>query len=134
MIGVVASEEQHPLIAEFCELFKPPWEFHRPGGRYDILICSNSMVPENNARLLFLYSAQRQAFEESRSIRTISASRHDFVSFRGERMPIYGGCLLFNSPGNEVVIHERTKAAAAVSVTSGDQIAIRLGFDLFEEV
>ena len=134
MIGVVASEAEHPVVVEFFELFKTPWEFHRPGAHYDILICSNSMVPENNARLLFLYGAQRQAFEESRSIRTISASRHDFVSFRGERMPIYGSCLLFNSPGNEVVIHERTKAAAAVSVTSGDQIVVRLGFDLFEEV
>src|SRR5438034_9323200 len=120
MIGVVASEAEHPLIAEFFELFKTPWEFHRPGGRYDILICSNSIVPENNARLLFLYGAQRQAFEECRSIRTISASRHDFVSFRGGRMPIYGNCLLFNSPGNEVLIPERTKSAAAVSVTSGE--------------
>ena len=134
MIGVVASEAEHPLIAEFFELFKTPWEFHRPGGRYDILICSNSMVPENNARLLFLYGAQRQAFEESRSIRTNSASRQDFLSFRGERIPIYGSCLLFNSPGNEVVIHERTKSAAAVSVASGDQMVVRVGFDLFEEV
>ena len=134
MIGVIASEAEHPVIAEFFELFKTPWEFHRPGAHYDILICSNSMVPENNARLLFLYGAQRQAFEESRSIRTSSASRHDFLSFRGERMPIYGSCLLFNSPGNEVVIHERTKSAAAVSVASGDQMVVRLGFDLFEEV
>lgn len=134
MIGVVASQAEHPVIVEFFELFKTPWEFHRPGEHYDILICSTSIVPENNARLLFLYGAQRQAFEESRNIRTISASKHDFVSFRGERMPIYGRCLLFNSPGNEVVIHERTKAAVAVSVTSGDQIAVRLGFDLFEEV
>jgi hypothetical protein len=134
MIGVVAKEAEHSTVVEFFELFKTPWEFHQPGAHYDILICSNSMVPENNARLLFLYGAQRQAFEECRSITTISASKHDFVSFRGERMPIYGNCLLFNSPGNEVLIHERTKSAAAVSVTSGDQTVVRLGFDLFEEV
>lgn len=134
MIGVVASQAEHPVIAEFFELFKTPWEFHRPGAHYDILICSNSMVPESNARLLFLYGAHRHAFEESRSIRTISAFMNDFVSFRGERMPIYGRCLLFNSPGNEVVVHEGTRSAAAVSVSSGDQIAVRLGFDLFEEV
>ena len=134
MIGVIANGVEHSTIVEFFELFKTPWEFHRPGAHYDILICSNSMVPENNARLLFLYGAQRQAFEECRSIRTISASKHDFVSFRGERMPIYGSCLLFNSPGNEVLIHERTKSAAAVSITSGDQMVVRLGFDLFEEV
>jgi peptidoglycan/xylan/chitin deacetylase (PgdA/CDA1 family) len=134
MIGVVANEAEHRVVVEFFELFKTPWEFHRPGTHYDILICSNSMVPENSARLLFLYGTQRQAFEECRSIRTISASRHDFVSFRGERMPIYGSCLLFNSPGNEVLIHERTKSAAAVSVASGDQMVVRVGFDLFEEV
>jgi hypothetical protein len=134
MIGVVANEAEHRVVVEFFELFKTPWEFHRPGAHYDILICSNSMVPENNARLLFLYGAQRQAFEECRSIRTISASRHDFVSFRGERMPIYGSCLLFNSPGNEVLVHERTKSAAAVSVASGEQMVVRVGFDLFEEV
>ena len=134
MIGVVANEAEHRVVVELFEFFKTPWEFHRPGAHYDILICSNSMVPENNARLLFLYGAQRQAFEECRNITTISASRHDFVSFRGERMPIYGRCLLFDSPGNEVVIHERTKSAAAVSVTSGGQIVVRLGFDLFEEV
>ncbi len=134
MIGVVANEAEHRVVVELFELFKTPWEFHRPGAHYDILICSNSMVPENNARLLFLYGAQRQAFEECRNITTISASRHDFVSFRGERMPIYGSCLLFNSPDNEVLIHERTKSAAAVSVASGDQTVVRVGFDLFEEV
>src|SRR5436309_6599153 len=134
MIGVVANEAERRVVVEFFELFKTPWEFYRAGAHYDVLLCSNSTAPESNARLLFLYGAQRQAFEESRSIRTISASRHDFVSFRGERMPIYGSCLLFNSPGNEVVIHERTKWAAAVSVASGDQMGVRLGFDLFEEV
>jgi hypothetical protein len=134
MIGVVVNGVEHSAIVEFFELFKTPWEFHRPGAHYDILICSNSMVPENNAKLLFLYGAQRQSFEECRSIRTISASKHDFISFRGERMPIYGSCLLFNSPGNEVLIHERTKSAAAFSITSGDQMVIRLGFDVFEEV
>src|SRR6266481_6654632 len=134
MIGVVADEAEHRVVVEFFELFKTPWEFHRPGAHYDILICSNRMVPENNARLLSVCGAQRQGFEECRSIRTISASRHDFVSFRGERMPIYGSCLLFNSPGSEVLIHERTKSAAAVSVASGDQMVVRVGFDLFEEL
>ena len=134
MIGVVADEAEHCVVAEFFELFKTPWEFHRPGAHYDVLICSNGLVPKNKARLLFLYGARRQAFEECRSLGTGSASRHDFLSFRGERMPIYGSCLLFDSPGNEVVIHERTKSAAAVSVTAGDQMVVRLGFDLFEEV
>ena len=134
MIGVVSNETERPAVVEFFELFKTPWECYRAGAHYDILLCSNSPVPENNATLLLIYGTQRQVFEESRSITTISAFRHDFVSFRGVRMPIYGSCLLFNSPGNEVLIHERTKSAAAVSVPSDDQMVVRLGFDLFQEV
>ena len=58
MIGVIANEVEHSTVVEFFELFKTPWEFHRPGAQYDVLICSNSTVPENNARLLLLYGAQ----------------------------------------------------------------------------
>jgi hypothetical protein len=134
MIGVIASEAEHPAVAEFFELFKTPWEFHRPGAHYDVLVCSNSLVPENSARLLLLYGAQRQAFEECRSMKTRSAPGHDFVSFRDERMPIYGSCLLFDRPCNEVLVHEGTNSPAGVAVASDAQVAVRLGFDLFAEV
>src|SRR5947208_7809034 len=134
MIGVVANETERPAVVEFFELFKTPWECYRAGAHYDILLCSNSPVPENNATLLLIYGAQRQTFELHRCIKTRSTAERNSVCFRGERMPIYGSCLLFNSPGNEVLIHERTKSAAAVSVASDDQMVVRLGFDLFQEV
>jgi hypothetical protein len=134
MIGVVANETEHPAVVEFFELFKTPWEFYRSGAHYDVLICSNSLVPENNAGLLLLYGAQRQAFEECRSMKTRSAPGRDFVSFRGERMPIYGSCILFDGGGNEVLLHEGTNSPAAVSVASRTQAIVRLGFDLFAEV
>jgi hypothetical protein len=134
MIGVVANEVELSAVAEFFELFKTPWEFHRPGAHYDVLVCSNSLVPENSARLLLLYGAQRQAFEECRSMMTRSARGHHFVSFRDERMPIYGSCLLFDRPCNEVLVHEGTNSPAAVAVASDAQVAVRVGFDLFAEV
>ncbi len=134
MIGVIASEAERSAVVEFFELFKTPWEFHRPGAHYDVLLCSNSLVPENSARLLLLYGAQRQAFEECRSMKTRPAPGHDFVSFRDERMPIYGSCLLFDRPCNEVLVHEGTNSPAAVAVGSDAQVAVRLGFDLFAEV
>jgi hypothetical protein len=134
MIGVVANGTKHSTIVEFFELFKTPWEFCRPGTGYDVLLCSNSPVPENDARLVLLYGAQRQAFEECRNMKTRSAPGHDFVSFRDERMPIYGSCLLFEGQGNKVLCHEGTNSAAAVSMVSGAKAVVRLGFDLFEEV
>jgi hypothetical protein len=129
MIGVVARETDRPAIVEFFELFKTPWEFHRPGAHYDVLICSNSLVPENSARLLLIYSAQRQPFEKYRSIKISCAPRHNFVLFRGERIPIYGSALLLEGLGGEVLVHKGRDL-----VTPGAQVVVRLGFDLFAEV
>src|SRR5206468_4081077 len=130
MIGVIASEAEHPAVVEFFELFKTPWEFHRPGVHYDILICSNNLVPENSARLLLVYGVQRrQPFEKYRSTKTSCAPGHNFILFQGERIPIYGSCLLLEGLGNEVLIHKGTN-----SLASGTQVVVRLGFDLFAEV
>ncbi len=129
MIGVVASEADRAAVFEFFELFKTPWEFHRPGVHYEVLLCSSGIVPENNARLLLLYSSQRQPLEKYRSIKTSCASGENFVLFRGERIPIYGSCLLLEGLGNEVLVHKGTN-----SVAPGTQVVVRMGFDLFAEV
>src|SRR5215475_11508626 len=105
MIGVIANGIDQSTVAEFFELFKTPWEFWRPGTRYDVLLCSNSMIPENDAKLLLLYGSRPQAFERYRKIKTQSVRGLDFVSFRGERMPIYGSFLLFNVPASKIVLH-----------------------------
>ena len=110
MIGVVASEADRSAVFEFFELFKTPWEFHRPGVHYEVLLCSNGTVPENSARLLLLYSSQRQPVEKYRSIKTSCASGKNFVLFRGERIPIYGSCLLLEGLGNEVLVHKGTNS------------------------
>src|SRR5262249_19612174 len=99
-----------------------------------VLLCSNSIVPENDAKLLLLYGSQEQAFERHREIKTQSVRGLEFVSFRGEQIPIYGNCLLFDDQVNKVFLPNATGSAAAVSTVSGPQTVIRLGFDLFEEV
>src|SRR4029453_15169555 len=134
MIGVVTNGAERSAVIEFFELFKTPWEFWRPGTRYDVLLCSNSMVPENDARLLLLYGSEQQAFERSGGIRTHSVRGLDFVSFRGERIPIYGNCLLFDHQAKKFLLQNKKNAAAAISTTSGAQAVVRVGFDLFEEV
>ena len=129
MIGVVADKVEHAIVAEFFELFKTPWEFWRPGTRYDVLLCSNSIVPESDAGLLLLYGSQQQSFEKYQSIKTSCAPGHNFALFRNERIPIYGNCLLLEGLGNEVLIHKGTS-----SIAPDAQSVVRLGFDLFKEV
>jgi hypothetical protein len=133
MIGVVTNEAEHSTVIEFFELFKTPWEFWRSGSQYDVLLCSNSVVPENDAKLILLYGSEPQAFERCRGIRTESVRGLEFVSFRGEQMPIYGNCLLFDDQGNKVLLHNGTNPVAAISTGSRPQAVVRIGFDLFEE-
>ena len=134
MIGVIANGIDQSTVAEFFELFKTPWEFWRQGTRYDVLLCSNSPVPENDASLVLLYGSQRQAFEVSRGIETRSICGPGFVTFRDRRMPIYGNLLLFDGQDDKLLLHDGTGAATAVATVSGPQAMIRLGFDLFEEL
>jgi len=129
MIGIVANKDEHSIVVEFFELFKTPWEFWRPGTQYDVLLCSNSTVPENDAKLLLLYGSQRQAFEKYPSLKTSCAPGHNFALFRNERIPIYGNCLLLEGLQNEVLVHKGTS-----SIAPDAQLVVRLGFDLFEEV
>ena len=129
MIGVVADKAEHAIVVEFFELFKTPWEFWRPGTRYDVLLCSKNIVPENDAGLLLLYGSQQQSFEKYQSIKTSCAPGHNFALFRNERIPIYGNCLLLEGLGNEVLIHKGTS-----SIAPDAQSVVRLGFDLFKEV
>jgi len=46
------------VVAEFFELFKTPWEFHRNDGRYDVLVCTRKQVPQNSAKLVLFYGAE----------------------------------------------------------------------------
>jgi hypothetical protein len=129
MIGVVANKDEHPAVAEFFELFKTPWEFWRPGTQYDVLICSNTPAPENDARLLLLYGSQRQAFEKYQGIKESCVPGRNSAEFRNERIPIYGNCLLLEGLQNDVLIHKGTS-----SIAPDAQFVVRLGFDLFAEV
>ena len=134
MIGVVANQPEHSTVVEFFELFKTPWEFYRPGKHYDVLLCSNTPIPENSAKLVLLYGTQRQTFELDQGIKRRCVPRQNSVCFRGQRLPIYGSCLLFDDTSKEGLTHEGTNSAVAVSAVSGDQVVVRVGFDLFAEV
>ena len=134
MIGVVANQPEHSTVVEFFELFKTPWEFYRPGKHYDVLLCSNTPIPENSAKLVLLYGTQRQTFELDQGIKRRCVPKQNSVCFRGQRLPIYGSCLLFDDTSKEGLTHEGTNSAVAVSAVSGDQVVVRVGFDLFAEV
>ncbi|CAN5265617.1 hypothetical protein BH20VER2_BH20VER2_06370 [soil metagenome] len=135
MIGVLIRDEtSRPIVREFFQLFKTPWEFHRAGAHYDVLLCCDRDVPQNEARLVLLYGTAQNQFEKSRALQAESAPGQSLLSFGGARLPIYRGCLRFPGAGGEIIVHESSKQPVAFRAVAATQTVVRFGYDLFAEI
>ena len=55
MIGVIASRAEQPLVEEFFQLFKTPWEAYDTGNSYDVVITTASESGQITAPLILMY-------------------------------------------------------------------------------
>jgi hypothetical protein len=134
MIGVLASNAEHPVIREFFELFKTPWEFYRSGAQYEVLICTGLWLPDNSAKLVLVYGAGQKPFDQQKGIELHSQRANTVLSYKGSRIPIYGSCITFERTALQTLLHESTQRPAALEISSNGQKLVRIGFDLFQEI
>lgn len=133
MIGIAASDSQASVVREFFELFKTSWEFCRPGAIYDVVICSESDLPGNSARLTIVYGSSSHPFDSETGIETGARHRATMLSPGEDRIPIYGCCLTFTNPATPVWLTENGETVA-FELACGAGAFVRVGFDLFTEV
>lgn len=133
MIGIVASDSQASVVCEFFELFKTSWEFCLPGVAYDVVICSESHLPDNSTPLTIAYGSKQHPVDAEKGIAAGARHRMTMLSYRGDRIPIYGNCQTFTGPGNSLLLTENGETVA-LEFTSAAGTFVRVGFDLFEEV
>lgn len=134
MIAVVAKEEEHPLVREFFELFKTPWEFYRSDREYEVLICSSDWFEESSAKLVLVYGSGENPFDRKKRIQIRSQRPNAVLTQEDGRLPVYGNCLTFHAGGSRILTVENTQEAAGLTINAGHQTLVRLGFDLFQEV
>jgi peptidoglycan/xylan/chitin deacetylase (PgdA/CDA1 family) len=134
MIGVLADEADHPVVREFFELFKTPWEFHRSDRQYEVIICANDRRPENTAKLVLIYGAGPRPNDRDHGVVVSAPTPGALLSCRGNAFPIYGNCVTFRGAGIAMLRDQRTREPAAVESTAKGQKRVRFGFDLFHEV
>ena len=133
MIAVLTKEAQRPAVKEFFELFKTPWEYHRPGNEYDVLLCCGTEAIDSSARLVLAYSAERQLYDENNGIQIKAQQPGGFVGYKEESIPIYGNRVTLSGKGVTVLRDNATQETAALVIASNRQTFVRIGFDLFEE-
>lgn len=137
MIGVLCSESEVAVVAEFFELFKTPWEIYKPGKRYEVLICSGGQdFKEDAARLIIMYGGRKIVFDEETKLPISKVSDCATVLlFKGKRLPIYGDHVAFNAgSGTDWGIEGRPNSSVLHLVHLENSRVARIGFDLFVEV
>lgn len=134
MIGVLADDAEHSVVSEFFELFKTPWEFYRSDSKYDVLICSGPQFQDSSAKLVLVYGGEQRTFDREKGIDILSKRSNTILSYKGDRIPVYGNCLTFKGEGIHVLVDERTQEPAALEIASPAQTLVRAGFDLFQEI
>jgi hypothetical protein len=135
MIGVVARAEEHDVVREFFELFKTPWEFWRGDGRYDVVVDTDQgMSVDRPARLVLLYGSETGAFEDRRAHRPGPPRGPATLSWRGDRIPLYGRCApLWPDGGSPDLAFEATREPATAVMHTDGRTIVRIGYDLFQE-
>ena len=136
MIGVVARVAERDVAREFFELFKVPWEFWTPYGRYDVVIHADEAVGPPPAKLVMVYGALVTAFDETRRSGVGPPQDAATLGHDGARLPLYGRCVTFPSNGATAhrLVLESTGEPVAKVVAGRDGIVVRVGYDLFHEI
>ncbi len=135
MIGVIADKADSDVAAEFFELFKTPWEFYRTSRPYDVILCDGEAEPKHDAaRLILAYSGRRLFSDAPERIEIGSGTSTRMLRHRGARLPIYGESLTFRERGLGLLLEEASGNAAIDEHRSGDQLRVRIGYNLFGEI
>jgi hypothetical protein len=134
VIGVISTTEEAPVVREFFELFKTPWEFCRPGQRYDVVLATTNEIPEVDSRLLVLYGSDNKRTDAQHGVSGHSRNRGGYLHYRENRVPLYGDLLVFEKGGTGLSCLTSDAGIAGLSFTPPDSILLRLGYDLFHEV
>jgi peptidoglycan/xylan/chitin deacetylase (PgdA/CDA1 family) len=124
MIAVATRAEDHPVVAEFFELFKTPWEFFRAGSRASVLLCSQAEIPLSNARLVLVYGGAENSFDRENGIAVQPQVSGKILAHDGRNFPIYGSCVTAKNSSGPVLR----------KINSHGQTFVRIGYDLFSEI
>jgi hypothetical protein len=124
VIGVIARPGDEPIVAEFFELFKTPWEIHRPGRKYNVVLCCGELKRRDiDADVLLLYGSEKTEFDAERRIQIQARQKQPTFSYAGKFLPIYDHGVRFADAD-----------FIAYSDPIQNRTIIRVGYDLFREV
>lgn len=134
MIGVICAKNKVPLVAEFFELFKVPWELYVGTKLYDVVIIAGGADAIPQARLIVVFGSERKSCDIGSVTRLASTAETVLLECKAWKIPIYGNLACFERYDESILAVMGTAEIVGTEYSSQGQTIIRLGYDLFDEV
>jgi hypothetical protein len=123
IIGVVCNPDERPLVQEFFELFKTPWEFYQPERHYDVVLSTQLSLDEIRAKLLIVYNSSSELTREG-----------VYLEYQGATFPVYGAVKVFKSANEALVRLHGTDEAVVMESARHPMRVLHVGYNIFREV
>lgn len=134
MIGIFCLENEKPIVREFFELFKTPWEFCTAPSDDEVIISTCHDLPPTNARLIILSSPKTTEWDRQYHLTTGPCFSGAFVTGGEINLPLYGMVAPILGGAPPLLTTGNNREAVAVEISGVDQKIVRLGYSLFQEV
>ncbi|MDT8366720.1 MAG: hypothetical protein RRA15_09535 [bacterium] len=133
MLGIACRFHQRPVVEEFFQLFKVPWEYVQPGKSYDALIVTDNLHVPPDVKLIIISSPRPVDLDRDYKVK-LTPGRTSEISLSDERhLPVYTNLSCIVSPGEPFAWSEGG-IPAGIRGRQGEMAYIRIGYDLFDEV
>jgi len=135
MIGVIADPHDLPVVREFFELFKTPWEPYARERKYDILLCFGDRdLRWYEAPTVVVYSGARSLSPANASDQVAGQHSARVLRYKDERLPLYCGGVTFACGDASLLADAVTHAPVVQESRLNGRVVVWVGYDLLQEV
>lgn len=132
MIGVICKDNDKAVVEEFFQLFKTPWEFYDARQRYDIILSTDDVVDEVEAKLLIVYGCDERRIDQMYGLSRQAHTGDQRLQCERRDVPIYKRLVTFS--GEQVQEAQASPSVVKINENEPRRRIIRVGYDLFDEV
>ena len=135
MIGVISKKNEIEVVEEFFQLFKTPWEFYKDDREYEVVIISKSeCIKKINAKVILVFGYESTNFDDENNIFLTTDNAVKTLNLGEMILPIYVKIASFRNVPKNTIFLALNSEILVMKTKANNQIIIRIGYSLFEEV
>lgn len=135
MIGVISKKNEIEVVEEFFQLFKTPWEFYKDDREYEVVIISKSeCIKKINAKVILVFGYESTNFDDENNIFLTTDNAVKTLNLGEMILPIYVKIASFRNVPKNTIFLALNSEILVMKTKANNQIIIRIGYSLFEEI